>query len=772
MRADTAALQVDEAWYGRTYPAAVDDVARGLAADLGEHYHRYGRARGYLPYATAARPDHPAAHRSRFGGLWVDLGNAFDILNGKLELGVVTAEQHAALAAIIRDGYAILPGAVPEPILSAARDALERAYRGEDPGQWFNWEGLSGGATTWTPKCLELPAKAVEIHARSEAIRDAIFAPAVSEFLAALFERPALATQTLGFWRGSAQDVHQDSAYVGHTSPMQFVASWIALEDVTPGAGELCYYPGSQTFPDFLYGGEHKTVFDAARSGRPPAELGADQTRHEGSFPHLAAERGLTLETFRAKAGDVLIWAADLAHGGRPISSEATRKSVVTHYCPREIAPTYFEQMTGRELRRHRSGHYFTTFVDTIQPRLEPSRANLEIIGARRAAGWAAGGSGPLTVEVWSRGRRLGVATADEPRPDVAESLGFLGQRSGFELALDPANGAALSEVEIRDSRDGRPIGVWAVSPAPEEAPTSPLSPFPKAVAELWSADEDLSRPEAQAKVIERLTAALKGPEVAVPPDVAGYVDFLRAVWAHFQHVAGAFPETNEFRTEGDKDYRCRANTPDELISIAHHLYVLRSYGVEGDFAEFGCFKGFSTAMLSRACALLGLRMHVFDSFAGLPASESAYYQSGDFAGSLAEVQANVAAFGSPEAVTYHSGFFSESLARTTLPPLIGLWMDVDLESSARDVMTVADRLDPRAALFSHECTWMNFREGSLLARRDPDSPVGPILDRFAAMGEPPTGRFLAGYTGAFWRREGAHSVLANKVLRQLIRAL
>ena len=204
--------ELDVDWYAASYPAAAEDVAAGRAANLHDHYRRLGRFRGYLPRAGAERPSSPAGHRSAFGGLWIDLHNALDLLEGKRALGWIDDRQHALLQAFIRDGYVILPGAVPEPTLSAARRSLEDAFEGRDEGQNFLCESLPDPWTRWRPELREHPAKAVEIHWRAPAIRDASFAPAIAEFLALIFERPALLTQSLGFWRGSAQAVHQSSA--------------------------------------------------------------------------------------------------------------------------------------------------------------------------------------------------------------------------------------------------------------------------------------------------------------------------------------------------------------------------------------------------------------------------------------------------------------------------------------------------------------------------------------------------------------------------------
>jgi ectoine hydroxylase-related dioxygenase (phytanoyl-CoA dioxygenase family) len=52
-------------------------------------------------------------------------------------------------------------------------------------------------------------------------------------------ERPALAFQSLYFRWGSRQDIHQDTVFVKVSSPMEMVASWVALEDIQTDSGEL-----------------------------------------------------------------------------------------------------------------------------------------------------------------------------------------------------------------------------------------------------------------------------------------------------------------------------------------------------------------------------------------------------------------------------------------------------------------------------------------------------------------------------------------------------
>jgi len=148
-----------------------------------------------------------------------------------------------------------------------------------------------------------------------------------------LFEAPPKAFQGLTFWNGSQQDIHKDTAYVKiDSNPMNLAASWLALEDISVGTGEREYYVGSHRAPDFLFGGTSKWM----------ESHGAEHPKFLASLHEDAATYGHARKSFIAKAGDILIWHADLAHGGSKILNPSlTRKSLVTHFCPVQDEPFY-----------------------------------------------------------------------------------------------------------------------------------------------------------------------------------------------------------------------------------------------------------------------------------------------------------------------------------------------------------------------------------------------------------------------------------------------
>jgi ectoine hydroxylase-related dioxygenase (phytanoyl-CoA dioxygenase family) len=101
---------------------------------------------------------------------------------------------------------------------------------------------------------------------------------------------------------------------------------WIALEDITTENGPLHYYPGSHKLPYYLNSDYNNEGTDYMIGDKSYAE-------YEKMMQQKIAEQGLKKEIFKAKKGDLLIWHANLFHGGEPHTNKnMTRKSMVLHY--------------------------------------------------------------------------------------------------------------------------------------------------------------------------------------------------------------------------------------------------------------------------------------------------------------------------------------------------------------------------------------------------------------------------------------------------------
>ena len=163
------------------------------------------------------------------------------------------------------------------------------------------------------------------IH-HSEMLRNIGENPAMLDLLSTLFDGEAKLFQSINFITGSQQKTHSDSIHMTTFPLGGLLGVWIALEDVDRENGALHYYPGSHKLPYYLnsdYDNEG-TRFFVGKKG---------YQAYEEMLEQKVAELGLEKEIFSAKSGDMLIWHANILHGGEPhLDKERTRKSMVFHY--------------------------------------------------------------------------------------------------------------------------------------------------------------------------------------------------------------------------------------------------------------------------------------------------------------------------------------------------------------------------------------------------------------------------------------------------------
>jgi O-methyltransferase len=390
-----------------------------------------------------------------------------------------------------------------------------------------------------------------------------------------------------------------------------------------------------------------------------------------------------------------------------------------------------------------------------------PIRYFVDQCGADGIRGWAIHESGIKQIRVFADGRVVGQpAGCSIVRPDVHSVYPDIKDSllSGFAMPLSGAEGLADLTIEIA-ANDGtlenRAIGkiYWGREGigdnAFREGTDQPIrSGFPFEVSKFltrfrpgvypldrtWS--DDLMR-----RATEDLTQFWNSHARIAP--LNRYILFLTAMYQRMRKISRHFPSINSLAAADAKDSVGVASSAEEMMAIANHLYVLKSNGLTGHFLEFGCFKGFSSSCLSNCCHELGIPMEIFDSFAGLPASDSAYYNEGEFCGTITEVTSNVAEFGQPDAVTYHKGFFADTLPSFEKSPVLCMWMDVDLHSSARDVAQILDRLPRTSALFTHESIPAVFASEEINPQVSEVFP--PIMEKFASLGRQVTGRHVDG---------------------------
>jgi O-methyltransferase len=132
-------------------------------------------------------------------------------------------------------------------------------------------------------------------------------------------------------------------------------------------------------------------------------------------------------------------------------------------------------------------------------------------------------------------------------------------------------------------------------------------------------------------------------------------------------------------------------HTQVEILAVVDAIFRLAGRP-DLTVVEAGAAKGASSAKLSLAAARAGGRLHVFDSFRGIPPNDErhtrldgspVHFRSGAFAGRLPSVKRVIERFGAPEVCKLHKGWFEETMPGFAGPIDVAL-LDVDLLSSTR----------------------------------------------------------------------------------------
>ena len=254
-----------------------------------------------------------------------------ELLAGKLSRGEVTAKEAEALTHYIDHGYVIFPKAVGDEVINAYLDLFERSW---DEAPLSIYVLVERRELPISREFYDKITKVSSLHCCFDRAAELIFPSVVLRFLTLIYDRPPVAFQTMTMRKGSEETLHIDTGPLTLTEPMTMAASWLALEDVRPGSGELEFVPGSHSVPEYL----HPSMSKGHNN---------DMTAYSEVLEQMKADcvnRGFNTERFAAKKGDILIWHADLLHGGAKIEDpSSTRKSLVTHFMPLGVMPTFFD---------------------------------------------------------------------------------------------------------------------------------------------------------------------------------------------------------------------------------------------------------------------------------------------------------------------------------------------------------------------------------------------------------------------------------------------
>jgi phytanoyl-CoA hydroxylase len=288
--------------------------------------------------------------------LWTDAPDAHERLDKLRKARRIGNAERDDLAHFIDHGWLIWRGGIELPLIDAFAADIRSHH--QHPGMFLTTNhcaGVSGKRLSGTtPDRYE---SLFDLHVNLRSSRDACLHPKISRFLSLVFETKPVLSQQLLFQRSNGHLVHQDTSVVTVEDPLLLAATWIALEDVVEGSGELAFYDRSHKLPHYIF-----------KDGTKRMSFGIDSNEEYMTELDAACRRsGMAYERFLARKGDVFIWAADLVHRSHPRSlpDGTSRLSCVTHYHPETTTPFWFRHHPGRtvtlpfgELGSYVSAHY------------------------------------------------------------------------------------------------------------------------------------------------------------------------------------------------------------------------------------------------------------------------------------------------------------------------------------------------------------------------------------------------------------------------------
>lgn len=164
----------------------------------------------------------------------------------------------------------------------------------------------------------DFPPRIQDLWKTNELVRSVAGNKQIFNLLKFIYDDIPLPFQTLNFKSGTTQKPHVDLV---HFCPSKENLSlmcgvWYAFDDINESQGPLIYYPKSHKLPYMIDCNNFESY-----------------SEYEHFMEKYIRDNKLTYEKANLKKGSVIIWDANLIHGGYEIKEkDSTRYSMVTHY--------------------------------------------------------------------------------------------------------------------------------------------------------------------------------------------------------------------------------------------------------------------------------------------------------------------------------------------------------------------------------------------------------------------------------------------------------
>ena len=187
----------------------------------------------------------------------------------------------------------------------------------------------------------------VEGYKKSKFIKGLCLNKKIISLLNYFYEKKPVPINSINFIKGTNQPLHSDYIHFSSNPHKYLAAAWIALEKTDARNGALIVVPGSHKMELVDY-----SLFNLP-TPTTINELSNYYSIYEKYVKKVIKINKLRTKTVCMQAGQALIWAANLLHGGKKImDKKKTRLSQVIHYhfenCKFFYNPGFSNPMEGK----------------------------------------------------------------------------------------------------------------------------------------------------------------------------------------------------------------------------------------------------------------------------------------------------------------------------------------------------------------------------------------------------------------------------------------
>ena len=173
-------------------------------------------------------------------GLWTDKPDWLNHLRALAATGHINQADADQLAHFADHGWLLMEGAIEPEFVDTLVNDIRKLHR--QPGYFATTDFRHGRSQKLNGNQPDELESIFDLYVNLQSSRHVCMHPRIIRFLSLVFQAKVLAFQQLLFQVTNGHQWHQDTAYVVVDTPTLLAATWIALQDIEEGSGELAYY--------------------------------------------------------------------------------------------------------------------------------------------------------------------------------------------------------------------------------------------------------------------------------------------------------------------------------------------------------------------------------------------------------------------------------------------------------------------------------------------------------------------------------------------------